>query len=100
MSSEKLIEDWNTMFTSFKISSHDLDSPTEAFITNALVNILNSINVAIGPRTDLDPESQRVAKIKLFQYVNYMYRTLNKKKFLFFDLINPSKYYNAMILQG
>lgn len=88
------------MFTSFRISIHDLESPTEAFLTNALVNILNSINIDVsGAVCDPDAADQRVFKIKLFQYINYMYRKLNKKKFLYFDLINPSKIHFQRLLQ-
>lgn len=103
MSNEKLIEDWNTTFTSLKIHQNDLANPCESFLINALLNILKAIHIDVNiPTYELssgDPDLVQAGKLKLFQYVHYMYKTLTKKKFFYFDLISPTPKKTSNLLQ-
>lgn len=97
MTSQEFVQMWNEVFPGAKIHDSELVNPTEAFLTNALINLLRSISININ-NTEFDPgsndqETIRKNKISLFQYVNDMYRFLHNKKFHFFDLVHPSKFY-------
>lgn len=95
MTSQEFVQSWNDAFPRAKVSQNEISNPTEAFLIKCLVNLFRSISIDVD-FADFDPGSTdqdtlKKNKLHLFQYVNDMYRSLHNKKFLYFDLIHPSK---------
>lgn len=96
------VDSWNDLFPECQINKTNLSSPSEHFLTNALVGYLRRFGYHIEPPFSLNTENKennrdtRLFLIKLARQIdNFLKITDKSYSFTYYDLIRPSKFLNV-----
>ncbi|XP_067622742.1 tropomyosin isoform X2 [Eurosta solidaginis] len=89
---ENIIDSWNELFADCKMVESDLKNPTEAWLTNVLINYLRMFGYRIVNTSNEDCiRENRLFLIELVRCIDHIYKITDKTfTFTFYDLLRPT----------